>query len=89
MKMLTALLLLISISPLGGEMLETKCYLLKFVWNCPEDYVSCENLTASLLERSTKNAVELKGTIVHALASDCVTPSRILGYNLNKEELRI
>ena len=62
------------------ETLTTSTYTIRIEWNCPEGYVTCDNITFKVQGNKEKGFKECKGTTKHSIGTDGVTPSRFLGY---------
>ena len=62
------------------ETLTTSMYTIRIEWNCPEGYITCDNIAFKVQGHKEKEFKECKGATKHSIGADGVTPSRFLGY---------
>jgi hypothetical protein len=79
MKLLGYVLLLFCLS-VDARVLETQNYIIEIEKNCPEGYVTCDNVSYRGTHKSRDAEIKLKGETLHTLCADGVTPCRFLGY---------
>ena len=63
-----------------AESFNTKNFSVKITRNCPEGYVTCDNVTYQGTELRSGKSIRLKGRTHHTICKDGVTPCRFLGY---------
>jgi hypothetical protein len=80
----TAFLLLCSQSALA-ETLKTKTFRVTITRNCPEGYVTCNNVTYYGKNLKTGSSIRLTGKTIHTTCADGVTPCRFLGYEFRNK----
>ena len=66
----------------NGETLKTKNFNVKITRNCPEGYVTCNNVKYFGKNLKTGKSISLTGKTIHTTGADGVTPGRFLGYEL-------
>ncbi|MEP0898733.1 MULTISPECIES: hypothetical protein [Leptolyngbya] len=64
----------------SAETLTTPNFTVTITRNCPEGYVTCNDVTYIGINRQTKQSIRLKGQTQHTLCADGVTPCAFLGY---------
>jgi hypothetical protein len=78
--MATAFALSAYAEPVTTEILETPHYLIKVERNCPDNYVTCEDVSYVGRNKSTGQTISLTGRTLHSLCADKITPCRFEGY---------
>ncbi len=63
-----------------AETFTTPNFQITITRNCPEGYVTCNNVKYQGVNRKTGAAIVLKGKTIHSPGSDGTTPGRFLGY---------
>ena len=63
-----------------AESFKTKNFSIKITGNCPEGYVTCNNVTYQGTDLRSGESIRLKGRTHHTICKDGVTPCRFLGY---------
>jgi hypothetical protein len=63
-----------------AESFNTKNFSVKITRNCPEGYVTCDNVTYQGRELRSGKSIRLKGRTQHTICKDGVTPCMFLGY---------
>ncbi|MFL9452722.1 MULTISPECIES: hypothetical protein [Nostocales] len=64
----------------NAETLKTKNFNVKITRNCPEGYVTCNNVRYFGKNLKTGQSISLTGKTMHSTGADGVTPGRFLGY---------
>lgn len=70
----------------NAETLKTKNFNVTITRNCPEGYVTCNNVTYYGKDLKTGKSIRLTGKTIHTTGADGVTPSRFLGYEFRNRE---
>jgi len=70
----------------NAETLKTRNYKVTITRNCPEGYVTCNNVTYVGKNLKTGQSIRLKGKTIHTIGADSVTPSRFLGYEFRNNK---
>ncbi|PAX60698.1 hypothetical protein [Brunnivagina elsteri] len=70
----------------NAETLKTRNYKVTITRNCPEGYVTCNNVTYVGKNLKTGQSIRLKGKTIHTIGADGVTPSRFLGYEFRNNK---
>ncbi len=84
MNKLITLALCCAISPIAfGSTLVTDNYIVSIESNCAEGNVTCDDVTDTGKSKSTGNTITLKGTTLHRMCSDRVTPCQFIGYEFH------
>ena len=63
-----------------AESFNTKNFSVKITRNCPEGYVTCNNVIYRGTDLRSGESIRLKGKTHHTICKDGVTPCRFLGY---------
>ena len=63
-----------------AESFNTKNFSIKITGNCPEGYVTCNNVIYQGTDLRSGESIRLKGKTHHTICKDDVTPCRFLGY---------
>jgi hypothetical protein len=77
---LTAIALFAVPVGLSASTLTTPSYKITIEVRCPEYYVTCEDVIYRAVNRKSGKSITLRGTTVHSIGADGVTPSAFLGY---------
>ena len=64
----------------NAETLKTKNFQVTITRNCPEGYVTCNNVKYFGKNLKTGKSISLTGKTLHTTGADGVTPGRFLGY---------
>lgn len=64
----------------NAETLKTKNFNVKITRNCPEGYVTCNNVKYFGKNLKTGKSISLTGKTIHTTGADGVTPGRFLAY---------
>jgi hypothetical protein len=64
----------------NAETLKTKNFSVKITRNCPEGYVTCNNVKYFGKNLKTGKSISLTGKTIHTTGADGFTPGRFLGY---------
>jgi hypothetical protein len=64
----------------SAETLTTPNFTVTITRNCPEGYVTCDDVTYMGINRQTKQSIRLQGQTHHTLCADGVTPCAFVGY---------
>ena len=75
-------------SSVNAETLKTKNFNVEITRNCPEGYVTCNDVTYFGKHLRTGNSIRLTGKTIHSLGADGVTPGRFLGYEFRNSNYR-
>lgn len=87
MKILFALLLLITSLSVLAEELETPSYNVTIQSNCAEGEVSCDDVSYTGVNKKSGKSIILKGSTWHTLCADGATPCRFLGYKFKNGDV--
>ncbi|MEH2422219.1 MAG: hypothetical protein V7K48_15275 [Nostoc sp.] len=87
----SALLVVLSVVTLwtqvaNAETLKTKNFQVIITRNCPEGYVTCNNVKYFGKNLKTGQSISLTGKTLHITGADGVTPSRFLGYEFRNNK---
>ena len=63
-----------------AESFNTKNFSVKITGNCPEGYVTCNNVIYQGTDLRSGKSIRLRGRTHHTICKDGVTPCRFLGY---------
>ncbi|MGH1349657.1 MAG: hypothetical protein ACRBBN_02465 [Methyloligellaceae bacterium] len=80
MRFIITLLLTIFTTSAVAETLTTDNYVIVIKRNCPEGYVTCDNVSYSGLSKKSGQTIRLKGSTIHTTCADGTTPCRFIGY---------
>jgi hypothetical protein len=69
----------------NAESIKTKNFSINITRNCPEGYVTCNNVTYIGRALKTGKSIRLTGKTIHSKGADGVTPSRFLGYEFRNQ----
>lgn len=75
-------------SSANAETLKTKNFNVEITRNCPEGYVTCNDVTYVGKHLRTGNSIRLTGKTIHSKGADGVTPGRFLGYEFRNYNYR-
>lgn len=70
----------------NAETLKTKNFNITITRNCPEGYVTCNDVTYYGKSLQTRKSIRLNGRTIHATCADGVTPCRFLGYEFRNNK---
>jgi hypothetical protein len=71
-----------------AETLTTHNFRVDITRNCPEGYVTCNDVKYHGVNRKTGETIVLKGKSLHAPGRDGTTPGRFLGYEFLNRNYR-
>jgi len=80
LKIISVLFCFSSVSQ--AETLTTNNYIVTITQQCPEGYITCDNVKYHGVSKRSGNSIELTGTTLHTKWKDG-TPCRFLGYDFN------
>jgi hypothetical protein len=69
-----------------ADTLKTKNFNVKITRNCPEGYVTCNDVTYYGRHRKTNASIYLTGKTIHNNCADGVTPCQFLGYEFRNQQ---
>ena len=82
----TSLLLLAKVTL--AETLTTANYRITITHHCPEEHLTCQNVSYQSTHRHTGASVRLTGQTVHTPCADGVSPCRFIGYEFRQGNYR-
>ncbi len=90
-KKYAALLALLPVATLwtqaaNAETLKTRNFNVTITRNCPEGYVTCNNVTYFGKDLKTGRSIRLTGKTIHTTGADGDTPSQFLGYDFRNNQ---
>lgn len=88
MKPILLPLLLLASAFTFAQQLDTPNYKVEIQQLCPEGEVQCQQVLYTGTSKVSGASIELKGTTLHSLCADGVTPCRFLGYQFKNGRIR-
>ncbi|WP_127023509.1 hypothetical protein [Rheinheimera mangrovi] len=88
MKLILLPLLLLASAFSFAQQLDTPNYTVEIQQLCPEGEVQCQQVLYTGTSKVSGANIELKGTTLHSLCADGVTPCRFLGYQFKNGRIR-